>query len=133
MNVKRFLLAALAVFVIFQVLDFVVHGLILSADYEATTQVWRPDMMEKMWIIYLTGLLLSLLFVYIFAKGYQGKGIMEGVRYGLVMGLLLAVVVNVNQYIVYPLPDGLLIKWILFGLIEIVVAGVAVSLIYKPK
>lgn len=133
MNVKRLLLASLAVFVTFQALDYVIHGLILGASYEATSELWRPDMMEKMWIMYLTGVALSLLFVYIFAKGFQGKGIMEGVRYGIVMAFLLAVVVNVNQYVAYPLPGDLLVKWIIFGFIEIVIAGVVASLVYKPK
>lgn len=133
MNVKRFLLAALAVFVTFQVLDFLIHGLYLAPTYEALASIWRPDMMELMWVMYCTGAVLALLFVYIFVKGYQGKGIMEGVRYGLVIGLLMTVVGGLNQFVIYPVPLDLVIKWIVYGLAEFIVAGVVTALIYKPK
>ena len=133
MNVKRLLLAALAVFVSFQILDYVIHMLILSADYEAIASVWRTNMMDMMWIMYISGIILSLLFVYIFTKGYQGKGIMEGIRYGLLIGVLMMVVGSLNQYVIYPVPIELAIKWIIFGLIEFMIAGIITALIYKPK
>ncbi|MGQ8338498.1 hypothetical protein ACUNWD_18220 [Sunxiuqinia sp. A32] len=133
MNVKRFLLASLAVFVTFQLLDFIIHGVILMSTYEETASVWREDMMDLMWIMYISGVLLSLLFVYIYIKGFQNKGIMEGVRYGLVMWLLLMVVGSVNQFVIYPVPADLAVKWIIYGLVELVVAGVVTALVYKPK
>ncbi len=133
MNVKRFLLAALAVFVTFQVTDFVIHGLILGDFYQANPDLWRPDMMDKMYIMYITGAVLSIMFTYIFAKGYQGKGVMEGARYGLVIGLLMVLVGNFNQYAVYPLPYHLVLQWFLYGMVQFIIAGVVVSLIYKPK
>ncbi len=86
MNVKRFLLASLAVFVSMQILDFLIHMVLLSEEYQYTASIWRADMMDTFWIMYLTGALFSLIFVFIFAKGYQGKGILEGIRYGLLMG-----------------------------------------------
>lgn len=133
MNVKRFLLASLAVFITFQVLDFIIHNLILGPAYEATMQLWRPDMMEKMWIMYVMGALMSLVFVYFFAKGNQGKGIAEGLKYGLIMGVLIAIVIPVNQYIIYPLPGDLVLKWVLFGYAETIVAAVVAALVYKPS
>ena len=39
---KRTLLAVLAVFVMWSVLDFVIHGLILGSIYMATPHLWRP-------------------------------------------------------------------------------------------
>ena len=133
MNVKKLLLAALAVFVTFQVLDFVIHNLILSADYEASMQLWRPNMMDLMWLMTISSALFSIAFVYVFAKGYSGKGILEGIRFGLIFGFIISVIGILNQYIVYPIPIELTIKWIVFGLIEFLVAGIVVSLVYKPK
>lgn len=133
MNVKKFLLASLAVFVTLQILDYVIHMLLLAKDYQATASVWRADMMDIFWIMYITGAILSLLFVYIFIKGYQGKGIPEGIRYGLIMGILLMTLGAVNQYIVYPIPLELAIKWTVYGIIEFMIAGVVAALIYKPK
>ena len=133
MNVKRFLLASLAVFVTFQVLDFVIHGLYLAPTYESLASIWRPNMEEIMWVMYCTAAVLSLLFVYIFTKGFQSKGIMEGVRYGFLIGLLMALIGGLNQYVIYPVPLDLTIKWVVFGLIEFIAAGAVTALIYKPK
>lgn len=132
MNIKRFVLAVLAVFVTLQVTDFLVHSVILGSTYESLEGVWRSDMMSKMWVMTLASLFLSHMFVFIFAKGYEGKGIIEGVRFGLIIGLLMTVVGMLSQYAVYPIPFSLTIKWIVFGLLQFVIAGIVASLIYKP-
>ena len=38
-----------------------------------------------MWIEWLDGFIVSFLFTYIFTKGYQGRGIMEGLRSGFII------------------------------------------------
>ncbi len=133
MNTKKFLLAGLAVFITLQILDFVIHSLLLGPVYESMQEVWRPDMMDKMWIMYLTGIIFSLLFVYIFSKGYEGKGIVEGAKYGLIIGLVIYLVGSYNQYVVYPLPYSLVVKWFIYGTIELIIAGIVLALVYKPK
>jgi len=133
MNVKRFLLAVLAVFVVFELMDFVIHTYILNEAYESLMHIWRPDMTQYMWVMYITALFWSFIFVYIFTRGYEGKGWIEGLRYGLVIGLLIQVVGVFNQWVIYPLPIWLVIQWLIFGLIEFMICGIVASLIYKPK
>ena len=133
MNIKKLLVATLVVFITLQILDFVIHGLILMSTYDSLQTVFRPDMADKMWIMYVTGLIFSFLFVYIFTKGYEGKGIVEGAKYGLLIGLIVHLVGAYNQYAVYPLPYHLVMKWFVFGTIEVVIAGIVLSLVYKPK
>ncbi|MBN1820483.1 MAG: hypothetical protein JW833_07195 [Prolixibacteraceae bacterium] len=131
MNVKRFLLASLAVYITFLILDFLIHNVALASAYEENASLWRSDMSQIMWLMYLVGIAMALLFVYIFIKGYQGKGISEGIRYGLLIGLLISVIGILNQYIIYPLPFGLVAIWMVTGLIEFIIAGIVVSLVYK--
>ena len=133
MNIKRFIGASIAVFFAFQIVDSIIHIFILSPVYDTLKDLWRPDMMDKMWIMYSTSLVFSFLFVYIFTKGYEGKGIAEGIRYGLLIGLLMNVVGIFNQYVVYPIPFSLAIQWFIFGMIEFVIIGIVTSLIYKPN
>ncbi len=132
MNIKRFLLAVLAVFLIDQAVGYLVHGILLMDAYLALQEVWRPDMMEYMWVMMLTSAVFSFFFVYIFTKGYEGKGIIEGVRYGLVMGLFMNVVGIVNQWVVYPISLSLAVQWFVYFMIQFVILGVVVSVIYKP-
>jgi hypothetical protein len=132
MNVKRFVLATIAVFIFFQITAFIIHGLILNPIYQQMADVWRPDMMSKMWIMYITSLIFSFVFVYVFSKGYENRGIGEGIRFGIIMGLLILVVGMFNQYAVYLIPFSLALKWFISGMIEYIIAGIIVSLIYKP-
>lgn len=133
MNFKRFIFSVLAFFIVFEVLNFVIHNLILSSAYEAIMDIWREDLMSKMWIMHVTTFIMAILFVYIFVKGYEGKGIGEGIRFGLILGLLMNVVGMFNQYAVYPIPFNLALQWFIYGLIQFVICGVVVSIIYKPE
>ena len=133
MNTKKFLLASFGVFVTIQILDFVIHNLILGSTYESIQGLFRTDMADKMWVMYVTGIVFSLLFVYIFTKGYEGKGILEGVKYGLLIGLVVHFVGSFNQFVVYPVPYVLMWKWVIYGTIEVMAAGAVTALIYKPK
>lgn len=132
MNKKNFIFTSVVVFVVFQVINFVIHSLILMKAYQALEHVWRPDMMGKMWIIYATSLIFSFLFVFIFSRGYEGRGIAEGVRYGLVIGLLMNVMGMFNQYAVYPIPIGLTIQWFIYGVIQFIICGIVAAALFKP-
>lgn len=132
MNKKNFILTSIVVFVVFQAVNFIIHSLILRNAYMATQQIWRPDMMQKMWIIYVTSLIFSFLFVYVFSRGYEGRGIAEGVRYGLIVGLLLNVVGAFNQWAVYPIPFGMALQWFIYGVIQIIICGIVAAALFKP-
>lgn len=132
MNVKRWLLASLGVYVAHQILDFIIHGVILAGTYKATADVWRPDMESKMYIFWITAAIFSLLFVYIFTKGYQGKGIMEGVRYGLWMGLLISIPMAYNSYVCFDVPYCLTFSWWTLGTVKIIICGIVAAGLYRP-
>ena len=133
MNIKKFVIASIVVFIVFEILNFIIHGPLLGSIYVETKSVWRPDMMDKMWIIHITNFIFSFLFVYIFTKGYENKGIVEGLRFGLIIGLLMNVVGMFNQYAVYPLPFSLAIQWFIYGIIQYVICGAVAASIYREK
>ena len=132
MNTKRFILATLAVFIAGMILDYLVHMVILKGAYEALASIWRTDMNSLMWLMYVGSLIFAFLFIYIFIKGYEGKGIMEGVRYGLIIGLFFLIPSAFGQYATYPIPFSLAIQWFVYGLIEFIIFGIIAAVIYKP-
>lgn len=132
MNWKKMMISTIVVYIVYEVLNFIIHGLILSSTYESLQHLWRPEMQQMMWIMYVSELLLAFFFVYIFAKGYEGKGLMEGVRYGLIIGGFMLVPGMLAQYTVYALPFSLVVYWLIFGFIQLVIIGIIVALIYKP-
>lgn len=132
MNIKRFIFGGIAIFIIFQILDFLVHNILLMPLYASMANIWRPDMMSKMWIMYAGSFVFSFLMMFVFIKGYEARGIMEGVRFGIIIGLMTNGIGAFYQYSVYPLPFSLIIQWFIYGLAEFIVAGIAAALIYKP-
>ncbi|MGA2436685.1 MAG: hypothetical protein ABSG25_15525 [Bryobacteraceae bacterium] len=132
MNCKRFVLASLAVFVAREVLDFLVHEVLLKSTYQATKYLWRPDMASKMWILWLSGFVVSFLFAFIFIKGYEGKGISEGARFGLVIGLFVAIPMALNTYATMLIPHMLAVKWLVYGIVENVILGIVAAAVYRP-
>lgn len=134
MDTKKFVAASLAVFVVSSVLNYICHGVLLQGAYQATAEVWRPeaDMNSKMPLMWATGLLISFLFVFIYSKGYEGKGIMEGVRYGLWIGLLMSIPMAFNSFVTLPVPVSLAMQWAVYGLIQYIIMGIVTAAIYKP-
>ena len=112
MDRKTFLIAAVAVFVVYKALDALIHGVLL-ADAWTASGVLRPDadMMSKMWIMWLTGLLWSFIFVYLFHSVRQGPGVMEGVRYGFCIGLFVMVPTAYNSYATLPIAHSLALAY----------------------
>jgi hypothetical protein len=85
-----------------------------------------------MWIFFVTSFIAIFLFCYIFTKGYVNKGLVEGLRYGGLMGLLMTVPMAYDSYVVYPLPYTMALKWFLTGMVYWIALGAVVSLVYKP-
>jgi len=133
MNVKRFIGASIAVFFAFEIIDAIVHMVILKKAYEALAPLWRPDMMSLVWIFHVGALIMAFLFVYIFIKGYENKGIVEGVRYGVIIGLFANIPYGFYEYAMYPLPFCLCLQWFIYGMIEFIICGIIVAVIYKPN
>ena len=133
MNTKRFFTAGIAIFFANQLTDPIIHSFILGKTYETLSPVWRPDMMEKMWIMVLASVAFAFLFTFIFIRGYKGTGAMEGFRFGVLIGLLMSGIAVLQQYVIYPVPFYLAIIWFVCGMMQYVLYGMLAALIYKPK
>jgi hypothetical protein len=131
---RTFWIGFIVVYVVWQVIGFVVHGIMLGDTYRALWGVFRPEteMNGMMWMMFLSSALYLLLFCYIFTKGYEGKGIGEGLRFGLLMGLFLSIPSALDQYVVYPLPPDLPAIWLVSGIVSFMIAGAIFAAIYKP-
>jgi hypothetical protein len=135
MNCKRLIIASLVIFVVMSAMDYVVNTQLMTSAYQSVKNLWRPDsdIWSMMWISYAFGLLFSFLFTYIFVKGYEAKGLLEGVRFGILIWLFMVVPVSHGYYVVLDkLPYSLCLQWCGYGLIEMLVAGILVAAIYKP-
>jgi hypothetical protein len=130
---KKLWLGFIAVFVTAEIVNFLVNGLLLMPDYQATQQLWRPDMMSLMWVYHVLMVFGAFFFTLIFSKGYEGKGVMEGVRYGLYIGIWLSMGMAYGTYAMIAIPYGLALKWFLFGILQYVIMGIVVAMVYGKQ
>jgi hypothetical protein len=130
---KKLWIGFAVVFVLVFALDFVVNTYLMMSEYEATSSLWRRPEEMKMAVIIIAQLFFSLFFTLIFAKGYEGKGIMEGVRYGVYVALMMQVPAAYMTYATMPVPYSLALKWFLYGTVEYVIYGIALSYVFGMK
>ncbi len=137
MNRKKFWLAALFVYLAYVATTFIIHSVILRGYYMRPDiqTAWRPEaeMNAHSWVRFLTMAVFSFFFTFIFAKGHERKGLMEGIRFGIYIGLFTFFVSSFEQFIIYPIPYAVVWYWIVAGLIQSVLMGIIAALVYKPK
>lgn len=137
MNTKKFVLAFVLVFILVEITNYIIHVLILGPVY-ASDEIKvlfrsQEEMSGMMWIMWVLDLIWSFFFVFFFVKGYENKGIAEGLRFGLYIALFFYLVNIYGQYTVFPIPYYLTLQWFLYGLVQALILGTAVALVYKQK
>lgn len=130
---KKVLLGCVAVFITIQALDFLVHGVLLASTYASLASLWRPDMDSKVWIMWVVTFIGSFLFSFIFSKGYENKGIGEGLRYGFYIGVWMSTGFAYGTYAMIAIPYSLALQWFIYGVIEYVIAGAVLALVFGTK
>lgn len=132
-NVCRFLLATVGVFVFVFLFDWVWHGKVMMDQYLATAHLWRPHAeMEAFFPFCLAmHLAMALVITFIFTRNYEKKGVMEGFRFGAMLGVLFAVF-SLHSYLWLPVADmSIPLGWAVGELIKFTGAGVIASLLYR--
>lgn len=131
-NIPRFILSLVAGFIFVFGFEFAVHAHLLADLYEQTAELWRPD--DTMEPFFPLMILRTLLFVaipaFIYTRKHEGKGIMEGVRFGIPLGLLLALMAS-STYIWMPIPLELAGAWAAADFVIGLTLGVIYALTYK--
>jgi hypothetical protein len=130
---KRILFSIAAVFVVWSILDFVIHGLILQSTYEATARLWRPMTEMKMWLIYVAVLVNAVAFVCIYAGFFAEKNVRRGLIYGFLYGLGTGFSMGFGTYSFMPIPIFLAVVWFVGTLVEMMVGGIIVGSIIRNQ
>ncbi len=134
MNNKTFWIGFVVVYVVMQALGYVIHEVLMGDTYEKLASIFRPEaeMMDMMWMMMVSSAVTMYMFCYIFTRGYEGKGIMEGVRFGALVSFLMAGAWSVDVHVIYPVPANVASIWLISGIASLMVAGAVFAAIYKP-
>ena len=128
---KKIALSTIAVFATWSVMDFIIHGMILSSSYAATASLWRPMGEMKMGVMYVAIFISAFAFVMIFSHFFSKKGIVTGLKYGFWFGISAGVSMGYGSYSVMPIPYHMAFTWFLGSFIEAVIGGLLLGAIVK--
>jgi hypothetical protein len=132
MNAK-FLVAWLVIFILWLAGGFVVHELLLGADYAATNLMRSEEEAQQLmvWML-IAHVIMAGAFVWIYSRGKESRPWLgQGLRFGLAVALLAVVPIYLIYYVVQPQPGMLVVKQIVFDTILTLVVGAAVAFIYR--
>ncbi|HEX6322283.1 MAG TPA: hypothetical protein VFZ36_01050 [Vicinamibacterales bacterium] len=138
MNFARVGLAALAAWAVYLALGFLIHEVML-ADLWAALQrdgVARSAATGSGLLPLGMGLALpgALAFAYTYAKGYEGgPGLQEGLRFGVLVGLMLVTFGLVWNYVTFRLPLQYLTSIAVATVIQFAAVGMVVGLIHRRR
>jgi hypothetical protein len=120
---KTLLIGTIAVFVVWTVMDIVIHGMLLMSTYEQTAALWRPMEEMKQSVLHATTLVSALFFAVIYVQGFAGGGVRKSLLFGVYFGMAVGVSMGFGTYSVQPIPLSLAVSWLLGTLAEAVVGA----------
>ena len=71
-------------------------------------------------------------FAYLYAQGYQGGGVAEGIQFGLLAGVILCCFGTIWDYMVWPVSPTLAAFWMIDYMLEFALYGAIVGALYQP-
>lgn len=133
---KKFLLGWLLLFVAWMAGSFVVHGVLLAADYAALVAVrmFRSEQDSQAYfpVMLLAHVILAGALVWIYSRGRDAQpwpG--QGLRFGVAVALLTVVPTYLIYFAVQPMPLSLVVKQIVFDGALIVLLGLLVAWFFR--
>jgi hypothetical protein len=128
---KRVVLPGVVVFAAWEIMDFVIHNVVLGDTYAATAQLWRPEAEMKFGLLGFVVLMGALTLVYVYAELVTVKSLNTALKFSLVIGLGIALGMSYGTYSVIPLPYSIAFTWFLGAMAEYAVAGLIMGIMIK--
>jgi hypothetical protein len=135
MNYGRIAAAAVVAWVVSVGLGFLVNNVLFAPLAAANVAVMRPEAQLMANLPIGLGFLLVgfFAFAYAYAKGYEGgKGVAEGIRFGVTVSLIVVGFGVVWQYVMFPITATYAAALMIDSVVELAIYGAIVGAIYKP-
>ena len=127
MRLSRAAAASAVLFVLAMVWNGLLHLVILQHANEPLQRLRRTDLSSPLALSLALTAAVCLLFVWGYSHFARTGTLREGLAYGFFIGLFAAVLVDLNQYLLYPLPFTLVLRWFVGGVLEFALYGVVIS------
>jgi hypothetical protein len=94
------------------------HLIVLGAANASIAHLRRPDLADKAWLSLVLTAALVATFVWGYSRVARSGSVREALGYGLGFAILAGLLVDLNQYILFPIPGLLAAQWFVGGLVE---------------
>ena len=130
---RKCIISAAVMFVMSWALSFVVHGLLLGADYAATPGMRPPAEAQRIiGYLILAQAIFGTAFAWIYYQGREDKPwLAQGIRFGIAVAALTVIPTYLIYHVVTPIPLSLAIKQIVLDTIRVVLMGIVVAWINR--
>jgi hypothetical protein len=135
MNFSRVMLAAFFAWTAYLGISYLVHHVLLRDSYALYASIMRSqtEQMRIQPIGFGFALLGFFVFSYAYAKGYEGgNGRQEGLRFGVIVGILICAFSTVYEYVMWPISKNLLIASLIDNIVQFAIYGMIVGIVYRP-
>ena len=131
---KKFIIAWLATFVVWMGGSYLIHGMLLMAEYTANAALYRPMEEQGRFIPYMIGahVVMAAAFVAIYRRGIEAKPWLgQGLRFGVLIALFTTIPWYTIYYAIMPLPGMMVVKQIAFETVLCLLLGATVAAVYR--
>ena len=130
MKVSKLIMAWLAGFVAMLLLSGLWYEILMPNVYSA--QFATIERTAPLYTLVVIGYLMgTFLLAYIYPIGYKGKApIVEGVKFGVLMGLVIAFPAGLVLYGAHMVPISVTLLDVLYQVVEKIIGGIIIGLIY---
>jgi hypothetical protein len=136
MNLARVAAAAVVAWIVSIPVGFVINDILLADIYAPNMAAMRPeaDVMSGLPLGFVFLLFGFLAFAYAYAKGYEGgSGVVEGIRFGVLIAVVVSGFGLIWQYILYPIDGTMAVAMVVDSFVELALYGAIVGAVYKPR
>jgi hypothetical protein len=131
---RKFIIAWIVILIAWFLGSFLVHGVLLAADYKALGALFRTDADAQQYfpLMIFAHVLLAGAFTWIYARGAEAKPWLgQGVRFGVAVAFLTTIPTYLIYYVVQPMPAAVVAKQIVFDSLLMVILGVIAGWLYR--
>ena len=107
---KGMVFGGVAAFVFVFLLEFLVHGILMKGQYEATMNVWRPPAESNMAVMLLSQFLFAMAVAFFYPIVGPDRECKKAAPFGFGLGLVMAMP-QIASYSYLPIPISISLAW----------------------
>ena len=126
----RFAVASAAIFLLALLWNSVVHLVVLREANASVQHLRRASATWQVWLALALTAAMACTFVSGYILSARTGTAREGLGYGVFFGVVAGLLVDLNQFVMFPIPATVALQWFAAGFLEFALYGLLVTRLY---